>query len=321
MTARLAPRFLALAALALCLAMLAAGSSTLPSPPSDPRTLPAWWSSTDPALALGALLRLVAGALCAWLLLVTAVELLATITGRARTARLVGSFAPAVWRTLVLRPVAAGTLAVPVLMSPVIALAPPAAASSTTVVDDPSAPSDIGPAVLTMTLCEEDHEHHHAEEPRPTTSTTTPASSTTSTTAPTSTTSTTTPAPVDPPPTTTAPPTTAAPPPTTTSTTTIHPEDLHDHTMIPPAPLDHLRPTDPSPPPTAGTPDLHVVVPGDSFWRIAAQRVEAHLGRPPSAREVATYWKVLVEANADRLAVPGNPDLIFPGDEVVLPPL
>ena len=35
--------------------------------------------------------------------------------------------------------------------------------------------------------------------------------------------------------------------------------------------------------------------------------------------EITRYWRTLVEANRDRLVVPGNPDLVLPGQELALP--
>jgi hypothetical protein len=64
----------------------------------------------------------------------------------------------------------------------------------------------------------------------------------------------------------------------------------------------------------------YVVQPGDSFWSIAMTRVEA-AGPDPAIGRVASYWWMLVQANRADLPVPGNPDLLFPGDTVELPPL
>ncbi len=64
-----------------------------------------------------------------------------------------------------------------------------------------------------------------------------------------------------------------------------------------------------------------VVAPGDSFWSIATERVAEQLGRRPGCREVAPYWSRLIRDNLDRLPVPGDPDLLFPGDRLRLPPL
>jgi nucleoid-associated protein YgaU len=52
------------------------------------------------------------------------------------------------------------------------------------------------------------------------------------------------------------------------------------------------------------------VQPGDHLWNIAERTAPA---------DVATYWRRLVELNRPRLADPDNPDLLFPGDVVVLP--
>lgn len=57
---------------------------------------------------------------------------------------------------------------------------------------------------------------------------------------------------------------------------------------------------------------------GDSFWSIAAETV-APAGDAPSDRQVTGYWRRLVEANRSRLLDPGNPDLLVPGQELVLP--
>jgi nucleoid-associated protein YgaU len=40
----------------------------------------------------------------------------------------------------------------------------------------------------------------------------------------------------------------------------------------------------------------------------------------PTNREVAEYWHRVIEANRDRLRS-GDPDLIYPGEEIILPPL
>ena len=63
-----------------------------------------------------------------------------------------------------------------------------------------------------------------------------------------------------------------------------------------------------------------MVRPGDSLWTIAATALTAASGRPPSARELGTYWWQVVELNRPRLPNPSDPDLLFPGDEVSLPP-
>jgi nucleoid-associated protein YgaU len=62
------------------------------------------------------------------------------------------------------------------------------------------------------------------------------------------------------------------------------------------------------------------VGPGDSFWSIAEDVLASPAASPPGEREVGRYWRRLVDANRDRLVDPGNPDLLLPGQELVLPP-
>lgn len=72
----------------------------------------------------------------------------------------------------------------------------------------------------------------------------------------------------------------------------------------------------------AETPKLsHRVAPGDNLWDIA----EGHLARTTGRDvgdlgigELRSYWLRLIEANRDRLSS-GDPDLIYPGEELVLP--
>jgi nucleoid-associated protein YgaU len=72
-----------------------------------------------------------------------------------------------------------------------------------------------------------------------------------------------------------------------------------------------------TPPASAAGGDEHevwVVGAGDSFWSIAEDVVGA------GGDHVRAYWEQLIAANADRLAVPGQPDLLFPGQRLTLPP-
>jgi hypothetical protein len=62
-----------------------------------------------------------------------------------------------------------------------------------------------------------------------------------------------------------------------------------------------------------------VVAPGDHFWSISATVLGETLGRAPSDRELVGYWQHLVDANRPRLADPANPDLLFPGQSLVVP--
>jgi hypothetical protein len=62
------------------------------------------------------------------------------------------------------------------------------------------------------------------------------------------------------------------------------------------------------------------VAPGESFWSIAEQIVGGRLGRMPTTAEVARYWTALIAANSSRLPIPAQPNLLYTGTLVVLPP-
>lgn len=66
--------------------------------------------------------------------------------------------------------------------------------------------------------------------------------------------------------------------------------------------------------------DTITVQPGDHLWGLAAQHLATHLQRHPSDAEIAVHWRAVVEANTSHLPS-GDPDLIYPGDRVVLPPV
>ena len=65
--------------------------------------------------------------------------------------------------------------------------------------------------------------------------------------------------------------------------------------------------------------EFWTVAPGDNLWDIAEATVGSDsTGTDPSA--VLRYWHHLIEANRSRLIDPGNPDLILPGQSLILPP-
>lgn len=68
-----------------------------------------------------------------------------------------------------------------------------------------------------------------------------------------------------------------------------------------------------------GEPETWVVDRGDHLWAIAMETLTDHLGEPPSERRVARYWQRLIDANIDRFVIPGEPDVIMPGQRLVLP--
>ena len=71
--------------------------------------------------------------------------------------------------------------------------------------------------------------------------------------------------------------------------------------------------------PDAGLDD-YVVSRSESFWSIAANRIEDVLHRPPTDPEVQVYWGRLIEANRERLVDPGNADLLYVGQTLSVPP-
>jgi nucleoid-associated protein YgaU len=66
-------------------------------------------------------------------------------------------------------------------------------------------------------------------------------------------------------------------------------------------------------------PATWTIAPGDHLWHVAEQTLSDAWGREPTDAEVAPYWDALVEHNRATLAVPGNPDLVYPGQIFELP--
>ena len=78
---------------------------------------------------------------------------------------------------------------------------------------------------------------------------------------------------------------------------------------------------DPPPEAAATAPRWEEVLvrPGDSFWRLAERHETERLGRRPSEAEVGACWQLMIGANRHRLVVRGDPDLIFPGQVLIVP--
>lgn len=125
------------------------------------------------------------------------------------------------------------------------------------------------------------------------------------------TTTTTTATPTSPPPTmrrvgdATLPTSTSTTPPLSTTTATTVPSPAAEPAATPDT-IEHA--------------DLWTVDRGDHFWHIAEATLFVRLGRMPSLDETDAYWRVLVEANRAQLVDTDNPDLIFVGQEITLPP-
>lgn len=104
--------------------------------------------------------------------------------------------------------------------------------------------------------------------------------------------------------------------------TTGDPRQLRHSGVRAPAPARReVPPLGPSERPHPAPPATWTVHAGDDFWSIAENVVSRRSPTSVSGREVATYWSRLIAANRGRLPEPGDPDLLFPGDTLVLPPI
>ncbi len=81
-------------------------------------------------------------------------------------------------------------------------------------------------------------------------------------------------------------------------------------------------------PSVSAAPDLSVngpivgtvfVTTGDSLWLIATKALRTHLGREPLNGEIAEYWRMIYAVVANHKVIGSDPDLIRPGQELVLP--
>jgi LysM domain len=97
---------------------------------------------------------------------------------------------------------------------------------------------------------------------------------------------------------------------------------LRDPDLIKPGQMVVLPPIAPPPAGSASKTgrETHEVVEGDNLWSIARDHLAKAPGGgsdEPTNSEVAAYWTQVKEANQDRLR---DPDLIKPGQAIVLPP-
>jgi hypothetical protein len=74
------------------------------------------------------------------------------------------------------------------------------------------------------------------------------------------------------------------------------------------------------PPPDLAPPSTWTIQRGEHLWYVAETVLATRRDHHPSTEETARYWRALVQANRDRLVDPENPDLVFTGQELVLPP-
>lgn len=88
--------------------------------------------------------------------------------------------------------------------------------------------------------------------------------------------------------------------------------------LLPPV----VAPTTTAVQPAATTTDTtdYTVRSGDSLWRIADRHVQNQAEGEPTTAAITAYWREVVDANQGTLRS-GDPNLIFPGEIVVLPTL
>lgn len=108
-------------------------------------------------------------------------------------------------------------------------------------------------------------------------------------------------------------------------------DQVIDLTVVDESALEQLTPPPPpAPREAAPTPpasmsiraDAHlevIVTEGDHLWALAERRVSEALGRPAADHEIAPYWREVISSNPELRS--GNPDTIYPGEVIVLPPM
>jgi hypothetical protein len=288
---------------ALALAGLLAVRDRLDGPPlpTSLATAARWLEPNEPVAVAARLLWLLAMAAAAYLTIVAGLVLLGATTGRPAPARWAERLSLPVVRRLTGRAIGVGlTASVAVTASPVAAgptePAPPTSADDepvTMVLLDREPPPTAEDSVATMRRLDDDE----------------PASDIT--------------APDTAPPTVGAPATTSPTAPHATATPTTAP----DAAVAPGAPpgADHEDPSATAPGPAttdvgpAPPPETWTIAPGEHLWRVAAETLAAH-GRADDDRATLAYLHRVIEANRDRLIDPDNPDLVHPGQVMVLPP-
>lgn len=89
---------------------------------------------------------------------------------------------------------------------------------------------------------------------------------------------------------------------------------------LPPPPVTPPLPTESEStnPHAAGVAGEIVVRAGDHMWSLAEERLASVRGRTVSDSETALYWLEVIAVNLSRIRS-GDPDLIFPGETLILP--
>ena len=74
-------------------------------------------------------------------------------------------------------------------------------------------------------------------------------------------------------------------------------------------------------PATSTAPATWTIARGEHLWFVAERVVTQTLGADVHHGEIARYWRSLVDANRERLVDRDNADLVYAGQEFVLPPV
>lgn len=329
--------------LAVCVgALTLLGHGTLSTPPlGAPNRLAGWAADHDPAVAAFSILRVVALAAAWYLLAVTALHLLAAFV----RSRPLETVALAVTLPVLRRALAAAAGASVTATATITFASTTPVASATTVsrsrarsvavsvvAPNPNpSPIDGGddtsdrPGTATMRFM-------HAGDPGTATMRRATAAvpnqpdaspSTETTTTETPSTATIRALPDAPAPNSPTPPSSPSSPPITAPSPASPPSTATMRALPNDAAPDSPAPPTQPPVPQAPTASASTTIaaPGDSFWSIAESTLHTRWDRLPTDDEVDDYWRALVAANQDRLAQPGQPDLIFAGQVFVLPPV
>ncbi|MGA7282571.1 MAG: hypothetical protein WBZ40_12405 [Acidimicrobiia bacterium] len=70
--------------------------------------------------------------------------------------------------------------------------------------------------------------------------------------------------------------------------------------------------------PQSNTMQEVTVVAGDHLWKMSKAHLESQSHHDVSDQQVALYWRLVIEKNRGRIRS-GDPDLIYPGEIMVMP--
>lgn len=335
MTHPMPRRLLALGCLLLLLLGLLAAGSALTSPPASLTEVTRWHQQHGTLEAAIAVIRAAAILATTWLSLLTALDVVADLLRVRRLRRLAMRLSPALWRNLVLRPLAVTAVAAPQILMPVASMstavadplpveAPPPPGSDpereaaegriivmSKLVDEPDAPLDESTTQEpTAGEVNGDELSSDGEVPEGEPDAPDASSFPSGPTGP--------PDPAD----TTHPPPPPPVPDTAEQSTDSTDEDGTDTRVLTMSrvPVADVPPEpSPEPLPAHARDGVHLVQPGEHLWSIAANHLGAVRGHTPTAAEIAPYWHRVIEHNRHALPDPANPDLLYPGIELQLP--